>query len=303
MAAPPEWSVTPSDFQYSQTFTVFANVLGDEQGDTNDIIGAFINNALVGSSRVGDFKGGRYIAYLTVYSNELVGDSIKFRVYDAGTDSIYQMAHGAVVASDAITGSAQNPYVLYSHFVPKTSPEATFEIAENSKTDTYIGFISATDVNPLNQSLNFELDDTENLFSIDFNTGAISYIGNGDLDYETKSSYTFIVTVTNDFGLKSFVNLTINLTNFFEENELITDNFFSPNGDGINETWIISSVEEYEAFHLYVFNSLGNIVYETVGYQNDWNGTKDGVALTPGTYYYVLTNNDISFKGSISLVR
>ena len=72
-------------------------------------------------------------------------------------------------------------------------------------------------------------------------------------------------------------------------------NEFSPNGDGINETFVIDCLERYPNNILEVYNRWGNIVYTKKGYLNDWNGTSNGRAvinqskeLPVGTYYYVL---------------
>ncbi|SDB47304.1 conserved repeat domain-containing protein/gliding motility-associated C-terminal domain-containing protein [Flavobacteriaceae bacterium MAR_2010_188] len=76
---------------------------------------------------------------------------------------------------------------------------------------------------------------------------------------------------------------------------LIVYNEFSPNGDGVNETFIIDCIENYPTSKLEVYNRWGNIVYETTGYKNDWSGTSNGRAvigkgedLPVGTYYYVI---------------
>ncbi|MDX1470583.1 MAG: gliding motility-associated C-terminal domain-containing protein, partial [Flavobacteriaceae bacterium] len=76
---------------------------------------------------------------------------------------------------------------------------------------------------------------------------------------------------------------------------LIIYNEFSPNGDGANETFVIDCIERYPNSKLEIYNRWGSLVYEDVGYQNDWTGTSNGDAvidqdsdLPVGTYYYVL---------------
>jgi len=76
-------------------------------------------------------------------------------------------------------------------------------------------------------------------------------------------------------------------------------NEFSPNGDGVNETFMIDCIERFPNNKLEVYNRWGNIVYSTNGYQNDWDGTSNGRAvinesdkLPVGTYYYVLDLGD-----------
>ena len=76
-------------------------------------------------------------------------------------------------------------------------------------------------------------------------------------------------------------------------------NEFSPNGDGVNETFIIDCLERFPNNKLEVYNRWGNVVYSKKGYLNDWSGTTNGRAvmgqsdeLPVGTYYYVLDLGD-----------
>ncbi|WP_405569314.1 gliding motility-associated C-terminal domain-containing protein, partial [Winogradskyella sp. Asnod2-B02-A] len=76
-------------------------------------------------------------------------------------------------------------------------------------------------------------------------------------------------------------------------------NEFSPDGNGVNETFMIDCIEQYPNNKLEVYNRWGNIVYSTKGYLNNWNGTSNGRAvinqsddLPVGTYYYVLDLGD-----------
>jgi len=76
-------------------------------------------------------------------------------------------------------------------------------------------------------------------------------------------------------------------------------NEFSPNGDGVNETFVIDCLERFPDNTLEIYNRWGNIVYSKKGYLNDWDGTSNGRALINqpdklpvGTYYYVLDLGD-----------
>jgi gliding motility-associated-like protein len=81
-------------------------------------------------------------------------------------------------------------------------------------------------------------------------------------------------------------------------------NSFSPNGDGINEAFIIRGLTENSK--LLIFDRLGKKIYESDNYQNDWNGkNSQGNALDSDTYWYVLTLPGIptEFKGFVYLKR
>ncbi|WP_394750899.1 PKD domain-containing protein [Spongiimicrobium salis] len=80
---------------------------------------------------------------------------------------------------------------------------------------------------------------------------------------------------------------------------LVFYNEFSPNGDGVNETFTIDCISRYPNNVLRIYNRWGNLVFEAENYNNDWNGTSTGRAtidredaLPVGTYFYILDLGD-----------
>ncbi len=65
-------------------------------------------------------------------------------------------------------------------------------------------------------------------------------------------------------------------------------NTFSPNGDGINEKWIIEYLDTYPNNRVQVFTRAGQLVFESRGYKTPWNGTMNGKTLPVDTYYYII---------------
>lgn len=82
-------------------------------------------------------------------------------------------------------------------------------------------------------------------------------------------------------------------------------NSFSPNGDGINDQWLIPNLGEYPGCTVEVFNRYGMMVYKSSGYGTPWNGTYKGNPLPFGTYYYVinLKNGFAPVTGSVTIVK
>jgi gliding motility-associated-like protein len=77
-------------------------------------------------------------------------------------------------------------------------------------------------------------------------------------------------------------------------------NIFSPNGDGVNDVFIIQGSEGFPRSRFEVFNRWGGLVYENDNYQSAWRGDD----LAEGTYYYVYHRNDgVKFAGYFQLVR
>lgn len=82
-------------------------------------------------------------------------------------------------------------------------------------------------------------------------------------------------------------------------------NVFSPNGDGINDTWNIKNLADYQDCTVNVFNRYGQKVYSSHGYSVPWDGRMNGSPLPVGTYYYVINvkQGEPPMTGSVTIVR
>ena len=96
------------------------------------------------------------------------------------------------------------------------SDESVFTIAENSPSNSYVGDFNAYDQeDPLP---NFTLGGTDAAsFTIGRKTGTVR--SNASFDYETKDTYSVIITVTDDRGASDSVTLTVRVTNVNEAPE------------------------------------------------------------------------------------
>ncbi len=82
-------------------------------------------------------------------------------------------------------------------------------------------------------------------------------------------------------------------------------NAFSPNGDGINDTWVIQYLESYPGCTVEVYNRYGQIVYHSVGYDKPWDGRLNGQSLPVGVYYWIINpkNGREQINGSVTIIR
>lgn len=87
---------------------------------------------------------------------------------------------------------------------------------------------------------------------------------------------------------------------------VVAPNVFSPNGDGINDTWVLRYLEKYPAADVQVFNRYGQPVYHATGnYTKPWDGTYKGQPLPVGTYYWIIKpgNGRKQMSGSVTILR
>jgi gliding motility-associated-like protein len=87
--------------------------------------------------------------------------------------------------------------------------------------------------------------------------------------------------------------------------KILVPNAFSPNGDGINDTWIITNLSAYPGATVDVFNRYGQLVFHSENYNKAWDGTYNGNPLPMGTYYYIidLKNNEKKTAGSVTIFK
>ena len=69
-------------------------------------------------------------------------------------------------------------------------------------------------------------------------------------------------------------------------------NVVTPNGDGVNDTWVLGGLELYPSAKIKVFNRWGQTVYESTGYSAPWPGTNNGELLPMADYYYIIDYSD-----------
>ena len=93
----------------------------------------------------------------------------------------------------------------------------------------------------------------------------------------------YTLTVTDNLGCSNRDDVFVKVLK-----KPVIPNTFTPNNDGINDTWIITNLESYANCRVQVFNRYGQLVFESKGYIKPWDGTLNGKSLPFGTYYYVI---------------
>ena len=118
----------------------------------------------------------------------------------------------------------------------------------------------------------------------------------------------FILTVTDlvsDCQGKDSVRIKVIHPEIIEDC-LVFHNVITPNGDGLNDKWVIDCIENFPENNVIIFNIWGDEIIHFNNYDNVsqvWKGTRqNGQPLPDGTYYYILSiKNGSTFTGWILL--
>ncbi|MGQ7857366.1 MBG domain-containing protein [Pedobacter sp. WC2501] len=133
-------------------------------------------------------------------------------------------------------------------------------------------------------------------------SGIISGQNTASLSVRPAQTTTYMVRVTNASGCVSSASITIKIN---EDYKLVANNILTPNGDGINDTWLVQNIDMYPNNEVRIFDRNGREMYSKKSYDNSWNGTIGGNDLAEGTYYYIITYgpNKLVQKGFITIIR
>jgi gliding motility-associated-like protein len=133
-------------------------------------------------------------------------------------------------------------------------------------------------------------------YAVNWNNG-ITNIQNNNL---SAGNYSVNVTDANTCTYTlSIVVLNASLSCF------IIPNGFSPNGDGINDTWEIAGISNYPNAQVTVLNRWGQEVFKITNYTSPWNGSYNGNVLPTADYYYIIKLDDSTkaLTGTITIKR
>jgi gliding motility-associated-like protein len=119
-----------------------------------------------------------------------------------------------------------------------------------------------------------------------------------------KTTFSLVVRVTDRDGntLDKFFEIKRSRLAFAD---LAIPSAFTPNGDGINESWRIADLRFYSNVRIQVFNQVGESMFYTEIPDQGWDGTLKGKVLPIGSYLWIISIGETGEirRGILSLVR
>ena len=165
--------------------------------------------------------------------------------------------------------------------------------------------------------MNFTIDGQDPLTLI-LKEGAINQIlveaQGGDQDYtyyfesmpQTSGSYYIVrdgmytVSVVDGKGCETAIQVPMEFI------DIEIPNFFTPNGDGKNDVWIIKNNEAFPDMFVSIYDRYGRMIKSFVG-SGEWDGNYNKKGLPAGDYWYIIklngVNDDREFVGHFSIYR
>ncbi|MFV8368082.1 choice-of-anchor L domain-containing protein [Flavobacterium sp. LB2R40] len=239
------------------------------------------------------------------------------------------------ICIDIDTGTTTDSYVVSGFTAPqysfewKTEDGTLVSTAENFSTNEPGNYaLTVTDLSILgctSESVPFTVIESSKPASVTFTTSgwftdnqtitinAVPFIGDGSnflysLDGGTPQTSNIFNNVTS--GIHEITVIDANcgtITNPIAVRFINSPRFFTPNGDGFNDTWNILGIPNEENFKLYIFDRYGKLLKELLPNGSGWDGTYNGYAIPADDYWFSIsyTENNITkeYKSHFSLKR
>ena len=141
------------------------------------------------------------------------------------------------------------------------------------------------------------------------NTITIQYKGTGDYEfsldgtsYQDNATFTNVAPGSYTISIRDKNGCGITISDLIYV--LDYPRFFTPNGDGFNDTWKINNLGSLPQSRIVIFDRYGKLLKELTAVGDSWNGTFTGAPLPSNDYWFQLIFADGKIiKGHFSLKR
>lgn len=150
--------------------------------------------------------------------------------------------------------------------------------------------------NGLNVGAEFNFIDTS-LYAVswywELGNGETSTDQNPSTVYFANGDYDVTLYATGPLGCIDSTSQTISINTVTNEINQLIPNAISPNGDGKNDVWKLEFIpfSNPEA-EVIIVNRWGQTVFNSIGYNEPWDGTFNGELVPEGNYYYIIKISD-----------
>ncbi|WP_375444390.1 gliding motility-associated C-terminal domain-containing protein [uncultured Fibrella sp.] len=118
--------------------------------------------------------------------------------------------------------------------------------------------------------------------------------------YQSGESQQYTVQAGTSAGCSASIEVSVTVVD-----RLYIPNAFSPNGDGVNDSWRILNLDAFPTSEVTVFNRWGELIYQSVGSYLNWDGTYKQQTVEPGVYTYLIRTAPAGhlYRGQLTVLR
>jgi gliding motility-associated-like protein len=174
----------------------------------------------------------------------------------------------------------------------------------DAKPDEQIGTFSTTD--PDDESHTYTLvsgpgDGHNSLFMIE---GDQLYL-KSDKGLSGTRNFNIRVRSTDPYQNTFEQTFVLNKNPYQPETKIKLVNAFSPDNDGINDTWTVPELKYYDEISIQVFDRAGVRLFHTTNPEEGWDGRGLNGQVKQGNYFYIIEVKDINLvqKGVLTVLK
>ncbi|MBA4239260.1 MAG: hypothetical protein C0448_00935 [Sphingobacteriaceae bacterium] len=301
-------SVTPSG-TYSYTWSTTGN-LASETVSAAGVYSVVVLNATTGCTASAQYTVTSNTRPPTVTASNTVmpcgSPSVVIAANSTGTNVSYSWSGPGTITGGSSSTPTVNSSGQYVVTVTDNDNGCTNTATVNVTTTSITAAFTANPMSgtaPLLVNFTNQTPGVGNVYSWNFadDNNNTSSLTDPSHTYNTTGTYVVTLTVTDVSGLCSATaTLAIEV---FNNSTLIVPNVFTPNGDGKNDIFKITSTG-IKDLNCDIFNRWGTKVVSISGVNSFWDGSN----VNDGTYFFILTatgfdGKDYKQQGYISLFR
>jgi gliding motility-associated-like protein len=154
----------------------------------------------------------------------------------------------------------------------------------------------------------FTIDGTNSISSnasqIWVNDVLVSTLDSIDYTFEDTGHFVISHIAENSFGCFDTISAQVFI---YDQFEFIIPNVFTPNGDNINDEFMVRACGVYD-YEIEIFNRYGTSMFSSNSMNINWDGRTNLVKASPGVYFYKIRIKDfkgeyIDYTGPLTLLR
>lgn len=270
--------LTPTNFEWTiDSNTIFTRI--DSSDNCYQIVEISISLETSPTIPIDD-----YVSICEGYNSVVIDAGYEFNDYLWSTGE----------TSQTITITSEN---LGTYWVSVTEDYGSYTCTSTNEFEVIISNsaiisnIEIEDWTDNNNSITIYLSDLS-LGNYEYSIDDLNYQDSNSFNSLTSGEYTVYVRDKNGCGI---IQEVVYLLNY--------PKFFTPNGDGTNDTWYIKDALSEPTLMVKIYNRYGKLL-KTLDVNSVWDGTYGGNKLPTSDYWFVITRaSGRNYRGHFSLKR